>query len=131
MTIFDDWRDDAACQGSPVSLWYPELTNAQRPAKRICAACPVQAQCLQHALDAGEAYGIWGGLNERERRHLRRGDVKPAPRAVRHPRPPAPFIHGRPGTSGYQRHLREHTEPCTPCRAAAAEYRKSRREASA
>lgn len=123
----DDWRDDAACKGSPVTIWYPESTNSQGPAKRICGACPVQTQCLQHALDAGEAYGVWGGLNERERRSLRRGDVKPARTAARRVRPPAPFIHGEPGTSGYQRHLREHTEPCAPCRAAAAEYRKGRR----
>ena len=30
-------------------------------ARKICASCPVQVQCLQHAYDFQE-YGLWGGL---------------------------------------------------------------------
>lgn len=40
-------------------------------AKKVCAACPVATECLEHALRAGEVHGIWGGLNEVERRNLR------------------------------------------------------------
>jgi Transcription factor WhiB len=44
-------------------------------AKAVCERCPVRGECLQWALDAGADadYGIWGGLDEAERRRLRRG----------------------------------------------------------
>jgi WhiB family redox-sensing transcriptional regulator len=32
----------------------------------------VQAECLEYALANDERFGIWGGLDERERRRLRR-----------------------------------------------------------
>ena len=41
-------------------------------AKAICAGCPVRDACLAYALDTGEAYGVWGGLSEDERRALLR-----------------------------------------------------------
>lgn len=37
-------------------------------AKAICRACPVTAECLDYALRIREPHGIWGGLNEGERR---------------------------------------------------------------
>ena len=36
-------------------------------AKRVCAACPVRAECATHALTVGEEYGVWGGLSESDR----------------------------------------------------------------
>jgi WhiB family redox-sensing transcriptional regulator len=36
-------------------------------AKRVCAGCPVRAQCATHALRVGEEYGVWGGFSETER----------------------------------------------------------------
>ena len=30
-------------------------------AKRICAECPVIADCLEGALERHEPYGVWGG----------------------------------------------------------------------
>jgi hypothetical protein len=30
----------------------------------------VQQECLEYALSVGEMHGIWGGLNEAERRGL-------------------------------------------------------------
>ena len=39
-------------------------------AKAICATCPVRGLCLEYALAVREPYGIWGGLNEYERRRL-------------------------------------------------------------
>jgi WhiB family redox-sensing transcriptional regulator len=41
-------------------------------AKAVCAACPVQIECLTFALETHQAYGIWGGCDEDERRTLRR-----------------------------------------------------------
>ena len=41
-----------------------------RAAKSICATCPVRTPCLDFALEIREPHGIWGGLNESERRAL-------------------------------------------------------------
>lgn len=46
-------------------------------AKRICATCPVLAECqgltLQFELETkADLFGIWGGLDERERRQIRK-----------------------------------------------------------
>ena len=41
-------------------------------AKAICARCPVRDACLAYALDTGEAFGVWGGLTEDERRAMLR-----------------------------------------------------------
>ncbi|MET9610162.1 WhiB family transcriptional regulator [Streptomyces sp. NPDC006512] len=43
---------------------------AAAAAKDVCALCPVQPECLRHALRVGEPYGVWGGLDEGERRRL-------------------------------------------------------------
>lgn len=39
-------------------------------AKRICATCPVLGPCLDYALATREPHGVWGGLNETERRAI-------------------------------------------------------------
>ena len=36
-------------------------------ARAVCAACPVRAACLAHALAHDEPWGMWGGLTTRER----------------------------------------------------------------
>jgi hypothetical protein len=46
-----------------------EAVRVER-AKAVCAACPVQTRCLQHALEHREHHGIWGGTTEAERRRI-------------------------------------------------------------
>ncbi|MDE0163149.1 MAG: WhiB family transcriptional regulator [Acidimicrobiaceae bacterium] len=73
-----EWQMRAACRGPHASVFFPPPYVEKRDAKRrrelrakeICASCPVQPECLQYALDIGEQHGIWGGLNEIERRDL-------------------------------------------------------------
>ncbi len=66
-----EWWEDALClQVGDADLWFPEKGASALPAKRVCAGCPVRAECLEHALTAGERFGIWGGLSERQRRRL-------------------------------------------------------------
>ena len=45
-----------------------ERQSRERRAKAICASCPVLEPCLDYALTIREPHGIWGGLNEMERR---------------------------------------------------------------
>jgi WhiB family redox-sensing transcriptional regulator len=79
----EHWTDLAACRGEDPELFYPVSAsgpaNAQvEEAKRVCAGCPVTADCLSWALRAGEPAGIWGGTTPEERRYLR---LKPLPAA--------------------------------------------------
>jgi hypothetical protein len=69
----------AACKGADADLFFgpdAEFVTARREreakAKAICADCPVRLECLAYALDTGQAYGIWGGLNEDELRVILR-----------------------------------------------------------
>ena len=74
------WQFRAACRGDASALFFPPQTSEERDerrerearAKAICAACPVRSECLEYALRIREPHGIWGGLNELERRHLLR-----------------------------------------------------------
>jgi len=42
----------------------------ERQVKAVCASCPVRRDCLNFALRIREPHGIWGGLNEIERRAI-------------------------------------------------------------
>ena len=75
-----EWSDAAACRNSEGALFYPSDSTERKEerlerevvAKRICASCGVREECLEAALARHESYGIWGGLNEFERRGLLR-----------------------------------------------------------
>lgn len=66
-----EWMDDALCAQVDPAIFYPEDGGSTRPAKKVCAACPVLAQCRAHALANDEQWGIWGGLTESDRRKAR------------------------------------------------------------
>lgn len=71
--VFDrpDWYDDAECRGYPTNLWYPGDKQSISPkAKKICARCPVQNECLEHGIE-NEFYGVWGGMSLRQRSKIR------------------------------------------------------------
>lgn len=55
-----------------VGGWNREDAVKVNQAKAICAQCPVQAQCLAHALKFDELYGVWGGMSSKERSRLKR-----------------------------------------------------------
>lgn len=79
-----DWRPDATwqsrarCRGADAGLFFgpndferkQEREAREARAKALCAQCPVRRACLDYALVMREPYGVWGGLNESERRAL-------------------------------------------------------------
>lgn len=74
-----NWRASAACrpgQGIDSELFFPigdsgpALLQAAE-AKAVCRGCAVREQCLAWAVD-NLPVGIAGGLDERERKALRR-----------------------------------------------------------
>ena len=72
------WTARAACVGKHELFFSDFKKSVVREAKRICATCPVQAECLEYGLVNVE-YGIWGGYtaNERKRlRHVRRSSLR-------------------------------------------------------
>jgi WhiB family redox-sensing transcriptional regulator len=74
------WELDAACRGEDASLFFApsyfekreEKEAREARAKRFCARCSVREMCLEYALRIREPHGVWGGLNEVERRRLLR-----------------------------------------------------------
>ncbi|MFJ2618194.1 WhiB family transcriptional regulator [Glutamicibacter sp. NPDC087344] len=78
------WMDEAACavmartwnfrkDGDP---FFPisKAPFAAEPAKKICATCPVMSICYEHGEETGNSqnYGIYGGLDEQQRKNRRR-----------------------------------------------------------
>jgi WhiB family redox-sensing transcriptional regulator len=70
-----EWHERALCAQTDPEAFFPEKGGSTREAKRICSGCEVRAECLDYALAHDERFGIWGGLSERERRRLRRGEL--------------------------------------------------------
>lgn len=75
------WRDAAACRDTPDVDFF---ADDPRPARRVCRACPVAAECLAEghradALDAlaGLGHGVWGGYTARERAGMRSSPTAP------------------------------------------------------
>ena len=73
-----EWQRDAACaEDQPGADWFPDRGgHGVRAAKRVCARCLVQAECLAFALDLGnELPGVWGGASQLDRKQLHRRGV--------------------------------------------------------
>jgi hypothetical protein len=68
------WKDQGACAGDQTAgamLYAAELKDQAAAAKRWCAACPVQQECLNYAIVNHEEFGVWGGVIESRRRNRR------------------------------------------------------------
>jgi len=65
-----DWTRDALCAQIDPEMFFPEKGGSSRQARQVCGSCPVRTDCLDAALANNERFGIWGGLTERNRRHL-------------------------------------------------------------
>ena len=78
LRVEEIWQVKAACRGPQSSAFFPpshferkdEKEDRETRAKGICAKCPVRPECLEYALRIKEPHGIWGGLNEVERKQL-------------------------------------------------------------
>jgi len=75
---FESWQHRGACRGPQAAVFFPppqferkvERAERERRAKEICDTCVVARECLEYAVAIREPHGIWGGLNESERRVL-------------------------------------------------------------
>lgn len=121
------WREQAACRGHDVALFYPKASRPEREptidgrAALLCASCPVRGECLADAIEHGEQ-GTWGGLTARQRRDLERtGQIGQGggPKAT----------HGCGTHAGYVRHRKHGEDACDECKAAHSAYRVQRKRA--
>jgi len=64
------WEQSAECRNADPGIFFYKENEAE--ARHICQRCEVREECLEFALYHHIQYGIWGGLDETERKTLRR-----------------------------------------------------------
>jgi WhiB family redox-sensing transcriptional regulator len=77
----EEWASQAACRASAPDQLFVRGAE-QNKAKKLCAGCPVKAECLAEALENQIEWGVWGGMTERERRALLKRNPNAKWRAV-------------------------------------------------
>lgn len=69
----ETWTVDALCAQVDPDVFFPDNGgDGTHAAKRVCASCPVAAECLEYALRTRQEHGIWGGLPPHIRARMRR-----------------------------------------------------------
>ena len=79
------WVNFADCKGM-YDIFLSELPINVSKAKAICDECGVEAECLEYALNKREAFGVWGGMDDAQRR----ATIRRRQRAARMGRAAAP-----------------------------------------
>ena len=59
--------DEGACRGTDPRLFFPVTVGELRMAVSICNRCSVKTQCLDWALETGQAHGVYGGVAAEKR----------------------------------------------------------------
>lgn len=63
------WQQRASCRGVGPEVFFPENGDTSA-ARALCATCPVAGPCSSSA-HHGQEWGVWGGLNRRQRKAVR------------------------------------------------------------
>jgi WhiB family redox-sensing transcriptional regulator len=133
-----DWRDDAACRDEDSEAFFASSSTSEgkrliQHAKAVCSGCLSRDECGQWALETRQAYGMWGGMTEDERKAvLRRRGIRIKDHAPDEPEATTAEVAalrpkvGRPraecGTpAAYDRHVRNGEPIDAACRKAHAE----------
>lgn len=114
MSAVTDWMAEGSCRGKDPGPWFPLPAGTHRPpkdvdlytiARAVCAGCPVRPACLDYALAVEAQHikndGMWGGLDEAERKKLRKARDRKRPN------------HGT--AAGYKQHGRLGEKACEAC----------------
>ncbi len=76
-----DWRDQADCRRlDDPEYWFPNGTTGPfvlqaEEAKAICRECPVALDCARWSIQKRMSDGVWGGLDEVQRRRVLRNNT--------------------------------------------------------
>ncbi|ARQ95494.1 WhiB transcriptional factor [Mycobacterium phage Shandong1] len=77
LTLPEAWEAAALCTQVDPELFFPGKGDSAKPAKQICARCPVVDECRERAMSFdGEVWGIWGGTTAYDRRLAKRAAKK-------------------------------------------------------
>ena len=71
------WMLTGLCRERDPSFFFPSDGVGVEQARRVCAGCPVQTECLEYALTYRIEHGVWGGASERQRRRILRSRRTP------------------------------------------------------
>ena len=65
----NNWRNKANCRDSDPDIFFPESKDRRyaEEALVVCYGCKVKEDCLDHAIENNEKYGVWGGMTPAER----------------------------------------------------------------
>jgi WhiB family redox-sensing transcriptional regulator len=85
-SLHPHWQTDAKCLGVGNDYFFgieeapmPMNISQVRRASKLCETCPVFRDCITHALENKEEYGIWAGSTGKVRKNIRamiaRGEV--------------------------------------------------------
>ena len=55
------WMHEGSCRCYPPDAFFPHDGVGVDAARKICAECPVQQECLEYALVNRIDHGVWGG----------------------------------------------------------------------
>ncbi len=72
LTRRPEWMSKGSCHQTDTTSYFPERGQDIRPAKAVCATCPVAAECLAYAMADMTIVGVWGGTSHVERIKLSR-----------------------------------------------------------
>ena len=77
-----EWSKRAACLTAEPELFFPigagEASSREvAAAKAVCGGCAVVDDCRDYALTTRQPHGVWGGLDEEERRAMHARQVAP------------------------------------------------------
>lgn len=72
------WTEQGLCLQTDLDVFFPRHYSGrlEREAKAVCGGCPVRTECLHHALDRDERFGVWGGATPTERARLARASTR-------------------------------------------------------
>ena len=76
ITISNSWRENALCRKYKDIDFFSDENIKIKQCLEICKKCTVAVECLKHAIDQNEAYGIWGCSTQRERRKILKTKIK-------------------------------------------------------
>ena len=79
-----DWRTRAACLDRDPETFFPHPSDrdGEDEAVAVCRRCPVEADCLDEAMDAetyrstSDRHGIWGGKTPQQRYAMHRSQTR-------------------------------------------------------
>lgn len=135
------------CRTTDPDLFHSNYARNRRRAAGLCGPCPIRLACQTYALQNGERWGVWGGVDftavethcgtERGHQiHVRNRETPCTPCAHAHAaiveerrREQLAVEHAKGGTvRGYEIHRRLGEVPCASCKSASGRASRERRE---